>query len=117
MDMKVVVAKGSMSNTVFAHAVPCKGSGSDGYAVARIGEDIGWPCHRKIILKSDNGPAILKLLKGSLKTARVEVDELEQVVGEQKVQYDSKSNSDSENAVKQVTKVLRTLRSWLEKRP
>ena len=94
---------------MFAHAVVAKGSDDDGYAVSRMAEDIAWLGHTKIILKSDNERAIVKVLKDSLRTARVEVEELEQIQEEQSVKYDSKSNGDVENAVKQVTKLLRTL--------
>ena len=93
-----------------------KGSDEDGYAVSRLVEDIAWLGHTRIILKSDNEPAILKVLKDSLRTARVEVEELEQIQEEQAVKYDSRSNGDAENAVKQVTKLLRTLKLCLEKR-
>ena len=67
-------------------------------------------------LKPDNEPVILKVLKDSLKTARVEIAEPEQIQDEQAIKYDSKSNGDVENAVKQVTKLLRTLKICLEKR-
>jgi hypothetical protein len=110
VEMKVLVAKDSKSKTVFAHAVVAKGSDDDGYAVSRMAEDIAWLGHTKIILKSDNERAIVKVLKDSLRTARVEVEELEQIQEEQSVKYDSKSNGDVENAVKQVTKLLRTLK-------
>ena len=116
VELKVLVAKDSKTKTVFAHAVPCKGSDDDGYAIARVTEDIAWLGHQRLILKADNEPAILKLLKDSLKTARVEVEDLEQVMDEQAVKYDSKSNGDAENAVKQVTKQLRTLKLCLEQR-
>ena len=62
VEMKVLVAKDSQTKTVFAHAVPCKGSGNDGYAIARVAGDIGWLGHSRTILKSDNEPAIFKLL-------------------------------------------------------
>lgn len=55
-------------------------------------------------------------MKDPLKTARVEVEELDQILEEQAVKYDSKSNGDGENAVKQVTKQLRTLKLCLEAR-
>ena len=110
IEMKVLVAKDSKSKTVFAHAVEAKGADEDGYAVARLVEDIAWVGNTKIILKSDNEPAIVKVLKDSLRSARVEVQELEQINEEQAVRYDSRSNGDIENAVKQVTKLLRTLK-------
>jgi len=115
VEMKVLVAKDSKSKTIFAHAVVAKGSDEDGYAVSRLVEDIAWLGHTRIILKSDNEPAILKVLKDSLRTARVEVEELEQIQEEQAVKYDSRSNGDAENAVKQVTKLLRTLKLCLGK--
>ena len=49
--MKVLVATGSTSNTVFAHAVAAKGSDEHGYAVSRLAEDIAWVGHTKIVLK------------------------------------------------------------------
>ena len=116
VELKALVAKDSRSKTVFAHAVEVKGADDAGYAVSRMVEDIAWLGHTKIILKSDNEPAIVKVLKDSLKTARVEIEELEQVQEEQAVRYDSKSNGDVENAVKQVTGLLRTLKLCLEKR-
>ena len=62
-----------------------------------------------MILKSDNEPAILKVLTDALKTARVDIAELEQIRDEQAVKYDSKSNGDVENVVQQFTKLPRTL--------
>ena len=56
-----------------------KGSAEEGYAITRVVEDIAWLGHTRLILKSDNGPVILKVLKDSLKTARVEITELEQI--------------------------------------
>ena len=116
VELKVLVAKDSKSKTIFAHAVDAKGSDDEGYGITRIVEDIAWLGHTKLILKSDNEPAILKLLKDALKTARVEIQELEQIQDEQAVKYDSKTNGDAENAVKQVTKQMRTLKLCLEKR-
>ncbi len=116
VELKVLVAKDSKTKTIFAHAVVEKGAGEEGYAVTRIVEDIAWLGHTKLILKSDNEPAILKVLRDSLQTARVEIQELEQIRDEQAVKYDSKTNGDAENAVKQVTKLLRTLKICLEKR-
>ena len=107
--MKVLVAKDSKSKTVFAHAVVANGSDEDGYAVSTFAGDIAWLGHTQIVFKSGNEPAIVKVLKDSLRTARVEVEELEQIQEEQSVKYDSESNRDVENAVKQVTKFLRTL--------
>ena len=45
----------------------------------------------------------------------MEVNDLEQIMSEQGVEYDSKSNDDVGNAVKQVTNLLRTLKICLGK--
>ena len=74
--MKVLVANGYNSETLFANAVEATASDEEGYAVSRLVEDIAWLGHTKIIPKSDNEPAVLKLLKGFLETVRVEVAEL-----------------------------------------
>jgi hypothetical protein len=77
VEMKVLVAKDAKTKTLFANAVVAKGCDEEGYAITRIVEDIAWLGHTRMILKSDNGPAILKVLKDSLKTARVEITEVE----------------------------------------
>lgn len=61
--MKVILAKDSKLKKVFAHAVPCKWPDNDGHAVPRIAGDILWLGHKRIILKSDNELAVLKLPK------------------------------------------------------
>ncbi len=60
--MKVLVAKDSASKAIFAHAVTNKGPGEDRYAVNCLVEDIKWLGHTAVGLKSDNEPAIVKLL-------------------------------------------------------
>jgi hypothetical protein len=107
--MKVLAAKDSKTKALFAHAVVAKGSDEEGYAITRVVEDIAWLGRTRMTLKSDNEIAILTVLKGSLKTSRVEIEELEQVLEEQAVKYDPKSNGDVGNAVKQATQLLGTL--------
>ncbi len=77
--------------------------------MTRIVEDIAWLGRTELILKPDNEPAILKVLKGSSQTARVDIQAMEQIRDEQAVKYDPKTNGDADNAVKQVTKLLRAL--------
>ena len=56
---KVLVVKDTKSRAVFAHVVHKKGVEASGYSVVRMVEDVQWLGYRKIILKSDNEPAIL----------------------------------------------------------
>ena len=71
-QVKVLVAKCFETKCVFAHVVPQKGVDPERYAVDRLVKDIQWLGHTKVILRSDNEPAIQKLLSETLKTLRVE---------------------------------------------
>ncbi len=72
-------AKEVVSKAIFAHAVEMKGADEDGYATARLVDDIHWLGYTKMLLKTDNEPAIVKVLKDTLVTTRVEVPEVEQI--------------------------------------
>ena len=60
--LKILVVRDSKSKAIFAHAVRCKGSDEDGHAVQCVVDDVKWLGYTKVILKSDNEPAIRKLL-------------------------------------------------------
>ena len=66
----VLVAHDSMSGCDFAHIVPQKGVDNDQYSVDVLVEDIKWLGFIRIILKSDNEPAIVKLLSDTLRELR-----------------------------------------------
>ena len=82
----------------FGHVVPCKGVDTDQYAVDCLVSDILWAGYTTIMLKSDNEPAILKLLIESLRELRV--NGLKQVLSENSPEYDPQSNGMAESAVK-----------------
>ena len=46
VEVNVLVANDPQTKTVFAHCVLCEGSDSDGYAIARVSEDIGRLGHK-----------------------------------------------------------------------
>ena len=71
--LKILVATVSSGKAMFAHTVDAKGPGEDRYAVQRLAEDICWLGYTRVLLRSDNEPAILKLLEESLKSLRVKV--------------------------------------------
>ena len=114
--LKVLVVKDSKTKAVFAHAVDKKGADADGYAVSRIVEDIRWLGHTRIALKADNERAIVKLLRESLKAARTDIAELEQVQEEFPSAYDSQSNGSIENAIRNFQGLMRTMKLGLERR-
>ena len=70
--LEILVVRDMKSKSIFAHAVRCKGSDEDGHAVQCIMDDIKWLGYTKIILKSDNEPAIRRLLTNALKALRIE---------------------------------------------
>ena len=67
--LKILVVRDMKSKSIFAHAVKCKGSDEDGYAVQCLVDDVKWLGYSKVILKSDNGAAILALLRNTLKAS------------------------------------------------
>ena len=114
VQVKILVVKDKKSRAVFAHLVQQKGADADGYAVECLRRDIQWLGYARLVLRSDNEPAIVNLLKESLKELRV--SNIEQCQEEHSVAYDSKDNGAVENACKQVQGHLRTHRSCLESR-
>ena len=65
----IIVLKDRKSGTIKAHVVEEKGVNA--YAIKRIGQDIGLLGYNRIILKSDNEPAIMAL-KAAIKAERPE---------------------------------------------
>ena len=64
---KGLVIRGSKSKSVFAHVVPSKWIDEKGFAVSALVEDVRWLGYSKVTLKSDNEPAIVKLLAEALR--------------------------------------------------
>ena len=76
-SIKVLVVRDNRSKALFAHTVPVKGADESGFAVKAIVDDVVWLGYSKVVLETDNKPAILKLLQDSLRDLRVEgIDQL-----------------------------------------
>ena len=99
------------SKAVFAHTVPVKGADEGGFAVKAIIDDVIWLGYPRVVLKTDNEPAILKLLLESLRDLRVEG--IDQIMHENSPEYDPQSNGNAEVGVKLVKGMIRTMRSGL----
>ena len=69
-SIKVLVVRDNRSKAVFAHTVPVQGADEGGFAVKAIVDDVVWLGYTKLVLKTDNEPAILKLLQESLRDLR-----------------------------------------------
>ena len=114
--MTILVAKDLMGKAVFGHVVPQKGVDTEHFAVDALVQHLKWLGYKKLGLRSDNEPAILKLLEHALTEARMEVLGLEQIYQEHPNAYDSSGNGVIEAAVKQLTGILRTNKLDLERR-
>ena len=67
----ILVVKDTKSKSVFAHVVPQKGVDRKRFVVDSVVEDVMYLGYRQVLLKSDNEPAIVKLLKESLVACKV----------------------------------------------
>ena len=77
-------------------------------------DDIQWLGYSRVILKSDNEPSIVQLLREALKALRVQG--MKQGCEEHPPPYDPQANGGIEVGVKLVKGHLKTLRSSLEDR-
>ena len=114
--VKLVVACDSMAGGMFAHVIPQKGVDPDGFVLDTLVEDIKWLGYHRVILNSDNEPAIVKLPTTALTETRHSVEDVEQAAEEHPDAYDSSGNAAVETAVKAVTGILRTNKLDLEQR-
>ena len=109
---KVLVIRDSRSKSLFAHIVPVKGVDDRGFAVQALVDDIKWLGYTDVTLKSDNEPAIVKLLAEALRELRI--NGVEKVLEEHSPEYDPKANGSAEVGVRLLKGQFRTLRSCLE---
>ena len=64
---KILVVRDSRSEAVFAHVIPTRGINEKGFSVDALVSDVKWRGYSKVTLKSDNEPAIAKLLQEALR--------------------------------------------------
>ena len=112
--MKGMVMFSSADKGVFSHAIPRKGA--DPYVVQCIVNDIAWLGHTKLVLRSDNEPAMVALIAEALRGLRVQLLDIDSVASEGSVPYDPQTNGAAEVAVKLVKQTLRANQLTLERR-
>ena len=83
---KLLVARDGKSKAVFAWVVPTKGVDSKGFAVQSLVDAVRWLGYSRVALKSDNEPAIVKLLHEALRELRIYG--LDQCLEEHPPEYD-----------------------------
>ena len=109
--VKCLIVCDYASKAVFATVINRKGHDDDEYSVNFILEVVKWLGYTTIIMKSDNEPAMLRLVKVATERLRVK---LETVREEHSKEHDSQSHGGTETRIKSVRMMFRTLRLFLE---
>ena len=112
--VKVLVAKDVKGKAIFAHAVPQKGVDDARYASDTLAEDVKWLGYHKLVLRSDNEKAIVKLLHTTLLELHLESEDMDQIQESHPARYDSAGNGEAESAVKTVQGLMRTNKLAME---
>jgi hypothetical protein len=118
--MKCLAVRCHESKAVFAHAIPVKGRGEDNFVADLVKSDVEFMGHVKLILKSDNEPALLALGQAALLSIRCDVvageSKVESISFENSAEHDSQSNGGTECGIRAVRGVFRTVKLCLEER-
>ena len=96
--MATYVVRDNKSKAIFGRVVPQKGLDEKGLSVDSLVEDVKWLGYTRVTLKSDNEPAIVKLLSEALRELRI--NGVSQVLEEHSPEYDLQSNGSAEVGVK-----------------
>lgn len=111
-SIKVLVIRDSLSKALFAVAVPRKGVDEKGFSLAAVVDAVKRLGYVKVMLKTDNEPAILKLLSEAVRELRIQ--DVTQAMTGNSPEYDPQANGNAEVGVKAWKGQFRTLRSDLE---
>ena len=103
-----MVIKDRKTRAVYAHVVPAKGNNP--HAVNKLSQALGELGHKKMILKSDQEPAILELKE------LVKIEREDDIVLEESPVKESQSNGEVERAIQEVQGQVRTTKAALESR-
>ena len=82
----MLVMRDNKSKAIFGHVVPKKGLDEKGFSADSFVEDVKWVGYTKVTLKSDNEPAIVKLLGEALRELRI--NGVSQLLEEHSPEYD-----------------------------
>ena len=72
--VKCLVVRCFASKAVFGHVIPCKKLNEDGVVVTKVLQNLEWLGHTRLIVKSDNEPAIQALAKRAVDLAKIEAN-------------------------------------------
>ena len=91
--VKCVIVRWTSTKVIFGHCIPYKGAGEDQYVANLVVQAVEWLGHTRLILKSDNEPALHTLVEQSLEEIRIKVRGVAQISTEHPPRYDSQSNA------------------------
>ena len=118
--MKCIAIRCHESKAVFAHSVPVKGRDEDNYVAELVATDVQFMGHVKVILKTDNEPALLALATDALLNIRVDAQKdessLQSVSLEHSAEHESQSNGGTECGIRAIRGIFRTIKLCLEER-
>ena len=113
---KCLIMRCHASKAIFTWMVPYKGDAEDGYVTDLMVKALKWFGYTRFIVKSDNEPALNRLVKSAIDKAKLEMPELRQIAEEHPTAYDSKANGAVESGVRNVRQDLRTAKADLQSR-
>ena len=87
--VKCIMMRCRKTKAVGAHVVPVKGIDEHGHVVDLVVNFLSWLGHTRLMLKTDNEPAILKVLRTAVVSMRVKCDNLDTIADEHPPAYDS----------------------------
>ena len=96
--LTVLVVYCGHTRSIFAHAVPKKGKDEAGYIVEQLKQDVLWLGHARVVIKSDNEPALLQVVQATI--AALKISGVQSATDEGSVPYDPQTNGAAESAVK-----------------
>ena len=108
----VIVGYCSSSRSPFIHVVPSKATSNDKFAAERIVDDIVYLGHTRVILRSDNEPALLALVTDALKGLRIHL--LDSAAAEGSVPYDPQTAGAAEVLVRNLKGQVRAMHLTLD---
>ena len=114
--VKCLLLRCLKTKVIFAHVVPYKGAGEDQFVAGLVVDDVAWLGHTKLVVKSDNEPALQTLVTQALEAVRVRCEGVDTITQEHPAAYDSQSNGGVEVGVRLVRGLFRTLKLCVEAR-
>ena len=111
-----ILVRDHNSKAISDHVVPCKGPDEEGYVVDLIADDVSWLGYKHMILETDNGFALVSLVKEVIAAIHHRGSGETKAEHETSAAYDSQSNGGAEVGVRNVRGLFRTLKACLEER-